>query len=178
VPITLELPDLKSQTRFNLARWTGILADPFLAKIPNRIESDRHGRVVMLPLPDVLHARQLGSIVARLSETAANGIPLTICPVSSADGVKAIDVAWLANSARAELEQDTEVLTKAPEICIEVIGRFDTSSETSERRALYFDAGTIEVWICNLDGSMSFFSGVDHQQSTSLLCPAFLDRIP
>jgi hypothetical protein len=177
VPITIELPDLKSQTKFNLTRWTEILADPLLAKIPNRIESDRHGRVVMLPLPDVLHARQLGSIAARLSETAANGTPLTICPVSTADGVKAIDVAWLANAARNELDENTEVLTKAPEICIEVVGRFDTLSEISERRALYFDAGAIEVWICNLDGSMSFFSGVHHQIPTSSLCPAFPDAI-
>jgi hypothetical protein len=110
VPITIELPDLKSQTAFNLARWAEILADPFLAKIPNRIESDRHGRIVMLPLPDVLHARQLGSIAAR--------------------------------------------------------------------RALYFDAGAIEVWICNLDGSMSFFSGVHHQIPASSLCPAFPHSIP
>jgi Uma2 family endonuclease len=177
VPITIELPDLKSQTRFNLARWTEILADPFLAKIPNRIESDRHGRIVMLPLPDVLHARRLGSIVARLSKTAANGTPLTICPVSTADGVKAVDVAWLANAAGSELDQNTEVLTKAPEICIEVVGRFDTPSEISERRVLYFDAGAAEVWICNLDGSMSFFVSRDHQVSTSSLCPAFPDRI-
>ena len=163
VPITIELPDLKSQTSFNLARWTEILADPFLAKIPNRIESDRHGRIVMLPLPDVLHARRLGSIAARLSETAANGTPLTICPVSTADGVKAVDVAWLANAAPSELDENTEVLTKAPEICIEVVGRFDMPSEISERRALYFDAGATEVWICNLDGSISFFLGPDHQ---------------
>src|SRR5262249_49208954 len=134
VPITIELPDLKSQTRFTLARWTEILTDPFLAKIPNRIESDRHSRIVMLPLSDVLHTRRLGSIAARPSETAANGTPLTICPVSTADSVKAVDVARLANAAPSELKENTEVLTKAPEICIEVVGRFDMPSEISERR--------------------------------------------
>jgi hypothetical protein len=173
VPITIELPDLASQTKFNLTRWAEILADPFLANIPNRIESDRHGRIVMLPLPDVLHARRLGSIAGRLFETASNGTTLTICPVSTGDGVKAIDVAWLANSARAELDQDTELLTKAPEICVEVVGRFDAPSEIIERRALYFDAGASEVWICNLDGSMSFFVRPDHQVPTSPLCPGF-----
>jgi hypothetical protein len=44
VPITIELPDLKAQTAFNLARWTEILADPRLATLPERIETDRQMR--------------------------------------------------------------------------------------------------------------------------------------
>ena len=47
MPITIELPDLNSQTRFNLNRWAEILADPVLAKLPNRIETDRHGHILM-----------------------------------------------------------------------------------------------------------------------------------
>jgi len=43
VPITIELPDLASQTTFNLARWIEILADPELARLPYRIETDRLG---------------------------------------------------------------------------------------------------------------------------------------
>src|SRR5260370_7367999 len=39
VPITIELPDLASQTGFNLTRWTEILGDPNLAKVPDRIEN-------------------------------------------------------------------------------------------------------------------------------------------
>ena len=54
----------------------------------------------------------------------------------------------------------------------------NTQREIDEKRALYFDAGADEVWICNLDGSMSFFVGADHQVSTSTLCPDFPDRIP
>src|SRR4029077_11632522 len=42
LPITIELPDLASQTRFNLARWTEMLTDQDLAKLPNRVEPDRH----------------------------------------------------------------------------------------------------------------------------------------
>jgi hypothetical protein len=33
VPITIEFPDLETQTSFNLARWKEILADPELAKL-------------------------------------------------------------------------------------------------------------------------------------------------
>jgi hypothetical protein len=43
VSIAIELPDLQTQTRFNLVRWGEVLADPVLAKLPNRIETSPNG---------------------------------------------------------------------------------------------------------------------------------------
>jgi hypothetical protein len=40
VPVTIQLPDLKSQTTFNFARWSELVADPELARLPNRIGTD------------------------------------------------------------------------------------------------------------------------------------------
>ena len=177
VPITIELPDLASQTRFNLARWTEILADPDLAKLPNRVETDRHGHILMTPPPGFLHSDRQSQMFALLLQLLPVGRPFSECPVSTADGVKAVDLAWLGRG-RPELLERPLVLTRAPEICIEILSLSNTPSEIEEKRALYFDAGAAEVWICNLDGSMSFFSGVDHQQSTSLLCPNFPKVIP
>ena len=51
----IKLSDRDSQHPFNLRRWTELLADPVLAKIPNRIETDRHGQIVMRPLLPPLH---------------------------------------------------------------------------------------------------------------------------
>ena len=79
---------------------------------------------------------------------------------------------------RPELIERPLVLTRAPEICIEILSPSNTPAEINEKRALYFDAGAAEVWICNLDGSMSFLLGPDHQAPTSALCPEFPDRIP
>jgi hypothetical protein len=90
MPRTIQLPDLESQTRLNLTRWTEILA---------------------------------------------------------ADGVKAIDVAWLEHT-RPEIQADPVVLTRAPEICIEILSPSNTQAKIDEKRALYFDAGATEVWIC------------------------------
>src|SRR4029077_8113520 len=70
VPITIELPDLASQTRFNLARWTEILADPELSKLPNRIETDRHGHVIMSPPPAFTHADRQGQIADLLKSSS------------------------------------------------------------------------------------------------------------
>ena len=176
MPVTIELPDLKSQSSFNLARWQEILADPRLATLPERIETDRHGRIVMTPSPGFLHLDRQGHIADLLKDLLPDGRVLAECPLSTADGVKAIDLAWLSKG-RVEFRERPLVLTSAPEICIEVLSPSNTAAEIDEKRALYFDAGAAEVWICNLEGSMSFFSAVDRQVSTSQLCPEFPDRI-
>ena len=155
MPITIELPDLKSQTRFNLDRWTEIAADPRLAKLPDRIETDRHGHILMTPPPGFPHSDRQGNIADLLKDLLPNGRTLAECPLSTADGVKAIDLAWLARG-RAEFRERPLVLTSAPEICIEVFSPSNTRREIDEKRALYFDACAAEVWICNLDGSITF----------------------
>ena len=177
MPITIELPDLKAQTAFNLTRWTEILADPRLAKLPDRIETDRHGHIIMSPPPAFTHADRQGQIADLLNSLLPNGRTLPECPLSTADGIKAVDLVWL-DRGRPELIERPLVLTRAPEICVEILSPSNATSEIAEKRALYFDAGANEVWICNLDGSMTFFLGPDNQKSTSALCPAFPDRIP
>ena len=60
-----------------------------------------------------------------------------------------------------------------PEICVEIVSPSNSRSEINEKRALYFDAGAAEVWICNLDGSISFFVASHNQLFASSICPAF-----
>ena len=177
MPITIELPDLESQTRFNLARWTDILADTELAKLPYRIETDQHGHILMSPPPAPLHGQRQIDIGFLLRQLFPDGHTVSECPVSTAGGVKAIDVAWLAPERTENIRQLT-VFEHAPDICIEILSPSNTASEIDEKRALYFDAGASEVWICDVDGAMTFFVGPGHQNSASLICPAFPDRIP
>jgi len=177
VPIIIQLPDLKSQTTFNLSRWAELLADPELAGLPNRVETDRHGHIIMSPPPAFAHADRQGQIADLLKSLLPDGRALPECPLSTADGIKAVDVVWLG-PGRRELVDRPIALTTAPEICVEVLSPSNTAAEIDEKRALYFDAGATEVWICNLDGSMSFFSGVNNQVSNSSLCLDFPQRIP
>jgi Uma2 family endonuclease len=176
VPVTVELPDLESQTAFNVARWTEILADPELAKLPYRIESDQYGHILMSPPPAFSHGRRQSSISSLLSDLLPQGLAITECPVSTAGGVKAVDVAWLAPH-RPEILLDPLLLTSAPEICIEILSPSNSRAEIGDKRALYFDAGAAEVWICNLDGSLSFFLPPDQELSASAICPSFPTHI-
>jgi Uma2 family endonuclease len=178
VPITIELPDLAAQTKSNLARWTEILADPELAKLTYRVETDQHGHLVMTAPPAPIHGNRQGRIGALLLQLLPDGKIFTECPVSTAGGVKAADVAWIAPERRENIAE-LVLFELAPEICVEVLSPSNSAAEIDEKRALYFDAGATEVWICNLDGSMTFFVGPGHlQSSTSVLCPAFPSRIP
>ena len=176
MPTTIELPDLQSQTAFNMARWTEILADPELAKLHYRIETDHFGHILMGPPPAFSHGRRQSSISSFLSNLLPQGLTVTECPVSTAGGVKAIDVAWLAPH-RPEILQDPLLLPHAPEVCIEIISPSNSRAEIDHKRALYFDAGAAEVWICNLDGSLSFFVAPNREVSTSIICPSFPARI-
>ena len=178
MPITIELPDLAAQTKFNLARWTEILDDPELAKLSYRVETDQHGHLVMTPPPAPIHGNRRGRIGALLLQLLPDGEIFTECPVSTAGGVKAADVAWVAPGRRENMAA-LVLFELAPEICVEVLSPSNTAAEIDEKRVLYFDAGATEFWLCNLDGSMSYFVGPNHlQSSTSVLCPAFPTRIP
>jgi Uma2 family endonuclease len=177
VPVTIELPDLDSQTRFNIARWAEVLADPALAQLPHRIETDQHGHLLMSPPPAPIHGRRQAHIAGLLRQLLPEGIAFSECPISTAGGVKAVDVAWLAPERPENISQLT-LFERAPEICAEIVSPSNSRSEISEKRALYFDAGATEVWVCALDGSLSFFVSPRDQLPASSICPAFPDRIP
>ena len=57
-----------------------------------------------------------------------------------------------------------------------IVSPSNSRSEISEKRALYFDAGAAEVWICALDGSFSFFVPPHDHLPASSISPAFPDR--
>ena len=175
--LTIETTPSAEQTALNLVRWNEILADKELAELPHRIETDRHGHILMSPPPAPKHAKKQFRIGSLLEKHLAEGIILTECPVSTADGVKSADVAWLSPD-RAEEAESATPLTKAPEICVEVLSPANTPSEIEEKRALYFGAGAKEVWICKEDGELEFYrESLPGTPARSLLCPNFPIRI-
>src|SRR6185503_13065501 len=138
--LTLELQPQKTQTALNLRRWAELLADRELARFEGRIETDRHGHIIMSPPPAPGHGSLQLEIGHLLRNLLDHGRVLTECPISTADGVKAADVAWASPERMAELGNRV-CFPRAPEICVEVMSSGNTEAEISEKMALYFDAG-------------------------------------
>jgi uncharacterized heparinase superfamily protein len=78
-------------------------------------------------------------------------------PVLTSDGVKVTDAAWIS-AASAASSKDT-----IPQPCNahqKFASRFSLHptppEERAEKRALYFEAGAHEVWLCAIDGKIAF----------------------
>jgi Uma2 family endonuclease len=175
--MTIELPTQEEQTAFNLRRWAELLADPEVAKIEGRIETDRHGHVIMYPPAAFSHGSYQSAIAYLLRTVASEGRVVTECPISTRDGVRAADVAWISHERLAAIGENI-FLTRAPEICIEVLSPDNTRAELAEKKALYFAAGADEVWFCDRDGGMAFYIGADSDgEAASKLCPRFPSQV-
>jgi Uma2 family endonuclease len=177
VPLTIQLPPLEQQTAFNLQRWFELQNDRDLACLPHRIETDRYGHILLSPPHAPSHGSRQLEIGHLLKNLLPRGQALIECPLSTLDGVKAIDVAWLEPNREAEIE--STCLTRSPEICVEVLSPSNSEAEMSEKRALYFEAGASEVWFCDEQGNLIFWlASTDKSVERSLLCPQFPERIP
>ena len=175
--MTIELPAQEEQTAFNLRRWAEVLADPELRKIEGRVETDRHGHVIMSPLAAFIHGCYQCEVGNLLHSFLPNGRCVIACPISTRDGVRASDVAWISKKRLAEIDENI-CLTRAPEICVEVLSPDNTRAEMKEKKALYFAADASEVWFCDRQGRMKFFTDAGSEGETeSRFCAAFPGEI-
>lgn len=171
--LSIELPPRQRQTAFNERRWSELLADTELARYPGRIETDRHGHVVITSLPSPSHGSLQSEMAHLLHVRARDGRVITGCPISTADGVKAADVAWASPATMRELGERVS-FPRAPELCVEVLSPSNTDEEIREKITLYFDAGALEVWTCAESGVVTFFrAGETTAFTSSLLFPDF-----
>ena len=91
-----------------------------------------------------------------------------LAPSKPPPGVRVPDVAWSSPERRQPV-----IYTLAPEICVEVISPYNDQEEMDEKRALYFEAGAREVWLCAEDGRMTFYGPDGLLSGGSQFCPAF-----
>jgi hypothetical protein len=73
MPLIIEPCACEEQMAFNLHRWAGLQADPELQRLAYRIETDRHGRILMSPPPAPAHGNRQGRIAALLMSFLAEG---------------------------------------------------------------------------------------------------------
>ncbi|WP_395747571.1 Uma2 family endonuclease [Prosthecobacter sp.] len=96
----------------------------------------------------------------------------------TSDGIKGADAAWISES-RVKRGLKDDVLTIAPEICVEVVSPGNTRQEMENKRELYFAAGAEEVWFCDPKGVLHFFlkGSEETAAKASGLCPSMSKRV-
>jgi Uma2 family endonuclease len=175
--LTIETEPSSDQVAFNLKRWSEILADRELARLPHRIETDRHGHILMSPPPAPKHGRKQYQIGVLLEKHLRSGFAMIECPISTSDGIKAVDVAWLEPKRSKEADSSMP-LTRAPEICVEITSPSNTKGAIEDKRMLYFGAGAEEVWICDQRGNLHFYTKDSPEApAQSKRCPRFPAQI-
>ena len=163
--LIIDLPARDEQIAFNRRRWAELLSDPALAELPYPIETNAHGQIIMNPPPAGEHSYLQGEIAYHLRRLLG-GRALPACPVSTIDGVKAVDVGWYSDTRLAEV-RGQDAFEKAPEICVEVLSPSNTAAEMAHTKDLHFEAGACEVWLCQAGGVMAFYHSQHPQESAS-----------
>jgi Uma2 family endonuclease len=167
---------LANQHQFNLRRWAELVADPKLAELPNKIETDRDGEIIMSPPADSDHGDRQGEIGHQLKGSSPKGRMIVECPVSTSEGTKVPDVAWLSEDHPQVLERKVLAVVPAPDLCIEILSPSNSVEEITRKKALYFEAGAKEVWICDAEGTIEF-SATSGVLAASNIFPQFPKRI-
>jgi Uma2 family endonuclease len=178
MPPALDLPSITDQHAFNMARWQELVVDPEIAALNCNIETDRYGHVLMMSVPGFGHAAYQIEIGLELHRLLPGGKVLGECRISTSEGIKGADAAWISQARRRRAVKN-DLLVIAPEICVEVLSAANTRAEMDEKKALYFESGADEVWLCDRKGRMFFFlkNTPNEPAEASLLCPAFPKKL-
>jgi len=142
-------------------QWSEVLENPVLANLPFKIERNKFGKLLMSPASNN-HGRLQYAVGRRIEKGNNNGVVIMECSIDTLDGVKVADVVWASDEFIENHGYQTPY-DIAPEICVEIISSSNTDAEMQEKIQLYLAKGAKEVWICNSDGVVSFYSHAGKQ---------------
>ena len=91
--------------------------------------------------------------------------------VVTAKGVKVPDSVWVWPERFRTIFGEA-ASSVAPEICVEIVSAANSPKEFAQKRELYFQAGAKEVWTCDAEGVMRFFTPQGEVRRSGL-CPKF-----
>ncbi len=155
--------------------WEAICAEPHLQNLPFKVELNRYNQIVMSPA-NAFHSRYQAEILHLLQRLLKGGKSIPELAVMTGDNVKVPDVVWASRKTLKAHGEEKINWSSPPEICVEVISPRHTRAEIEEKRSLFLAGGAQEVWVCGLDGEMSFFS-VAGELERSILRPKFPLRV-
>ena len=136
--------------------WAEVVDNPLLQDLPFKIELNKWGKILMSPASNN-HGRLQFKIGNIIHSAKHNGEIIMECSVNTPMGVKVADVAWASDEFIAQNGFSTPYEV-APEICVEVISSSNSKKEMNEKIKLYLNQGAKEVWLCNQEGEISYYS--------------------
>lgn len=157
--------------------WEDILADRSLRDLPYKIETDRYNKIVLTP-SSYWHSSYQTEIAMLLLKHLPGGRAPVECAVRTSEGIRAADVGWISKAREAPHKRAT-ALPIAPEICVEILSPSNSREEMLDKMTLYFAKGAEEVWLCDEQGRVEFFTAASAPESVmaSVLCPDFPQQI-
>nr|CAA6828566.1 MAG: Unknown protein [uncultured Thiotrichaceae bacterium] len=154
--------------------WQEVCENPALQNLPYKMELNQQGQIIMSPA-SVTHVIFQAKIIALLNKQCPDSLVVPEFPVETDDGVKVVDVGVLEMSQIASLKNNVTSAV-APKICIEVLSPSNTLAEMNHKKALYFEKGAEEFWVCDQLGKMSFYDR-NGELGTSQLVGGFPSNI-
>jgi Uma2 family endonuclease len=142
--VTPEIVQAPLSTEELALRYRAMSEDPCFANVPGKLELDNWGRILMTP-PSFYHGVIAGRLVHKLA-TVLGPEAVTDATVATPSGLFLPDVAWASPQFMSQHRSEFAV-TRAPEICIEVVSPSNSVKELNEKCDAYVAAGAQEVWI-------------------------------
>lgn len=137
-------------------QWQEVCENPNLQNLPFKIELNSQGQLLMSPVK-VNHSLIQGKIIGLLYQHIQKGEALAECAIKTKKGTKVADVAWASKEVLNIIQSEVEC-SVSPEICIEVMSMSNSLAEMAEKKALYFECGAQEVWVCSDNGDIAFYA--------------------
>lgn len=154
--------------------WQEVCEHPSLHDLPFKIELNQRGAIVMSPVK-FDHSAYQGEVIRLLNAMMHRGRTVVECAIHTRKGTKVADVAWLS-AERFDQNRHRVECEVAPEICVEVVSSGNTNREIREKSKLYFEKGAEEVWVCQENGSIQFYTTTG-QHEHSVFVPEFPSQI-
>lgn len=145
-------------------RWTEMMRDPTLRDLPYKIELNAWGSIEMSPT-SFQHSHDQGYVAKELGAQLPQGEVLVELPILTDIGVRVPDVAW-GSSAYMDAQRASTPVSRAPEICVEVLSPSNSEAEIREKTRAYLAAGAEEVWIISAEGSWHVFTTQGEQPAS------------
>lgn len=151
--------------------WQEVCTNPALQNLPYKIELNKQGQIIMSPA-SVRHVIFQAQIIALLNKQAGDWLVVPEFPIETADGVKVADVGLLTMQQAITIKNNI-TSAFAPIICVEVLSPSNTLAEMNHKKALYFEKGAEEFWLCDQMGNMTFYD-----QNGELLTSKKINNFP